>query len=64
MSINAKQLLLVLVGYDPAFTIPWNTILMGIGIVLGIALLAGLWPAASTARTDPLELLAGGRAAV
>lgn len=63
LAANAKQLLLVMVGYDPPFTIPWGMIGTGAGIVMGVSLLAGLWPAVSVARAQPLSLLQSGRAA-
>lgn len=63
MALNAKQLLLVMVGYDPPFTIPWGMIGIGAGAVMAISILAGLWPAVSVARSEPLTLLQAGRAA-
>lgn len=62
LAVNAKQLLLVMVGYDPPFTIPWDMIGIGVLAVLSISLLAGLWPAVSVARSEPLSLLQAGRA--
>lgn len=61
LAINAKQELHVLLGYNPAFTIPWGIISAGAGIVMLISLLAGLWPAVSVARSQPLSLLSAGR---
>jgi putative ABC transport system permease protein len=63
MALNAKRLLLVMVGYDPPFTIPWGMIAAGAGVVMGVSILAGLWPAISVARAQPLALLQAGRAA-
>ncbi|HRK31059.1 MAG TPA: ABC transporter permease [Tepidisphaeraceae bacterium] len=50
LAFNAKQLLLVMTGYDPPFSVPFGTIATGTAIVAVLAMLAGLWPAASVAR--------------
>jgi putative ABC transport system permease protein len=63
LALNAKQELQILLGYNPSFTIPWGIIGAGAGIVMLISLLAGLWPAVSVARSQPLSLLAAGRSA-
>lgn len=63
LAINAKRLLLVLTGYDPPFSVPWDMLFAGTGIVALIALLAGLWPAISVALRQPLSLLQAGRSA-
>lgn len=62
MSVDANQLSAVLTGYKPAIFIPWPIIWAGVGIVMGISLLASLWPAISVARSEPLSLLTAGRA--
>ncbi|MCS7034761.1 MAG: FtsX-like permease family protein [Phycisphaerae bacterium] len=61
MAINAKRNLLVMVGLDPPFTIPWGMIGAGVASVVAISLLAGLWPAVTVARCQPLALLQAGR---
>jgi len=63
MSINAKQLAIMVLGYDPPTFIPWGIVFAGSGIVMVVALLASLWPAISVARAEPLRLLQAGRAA-
>ena len=62
MSVDANQLSGVLTGYQPPIFIPWPIIWVGVGIVMGISLLASVWPAASVARSEPLSLLQAGRA--
>jgi putative ABC transport system permease protein len=52
-----------LLGFLPPIYIPWNIIGIGAAVVLGVALLASLWPAFSVARAKPLSLLQSGRAA-
>ena len=63
MTISSHGMLNVVMGYRPDVSIPWGIIAGGIGIVMGVAVLSGLWPAASVARTPTLSLLQGGRAA-
>lgn len=63
MAINAKQLAVVMLGYDPPQLIPWGPISAGTAVVLATALLASLLPAIGTAKTEPLTLLQAGRAA-
>lgn len=63
MSVNAKQLAIVIMGYDPELQIPWMIIWIGVGIVMTVTLLASLLPARHVARTEVLELLQAGRAA-
>ena len=43
--------------------IPWAKLAIGFGATLGLCLLAALWPAITTGRTEPLKLLQAGRAA-
>ena len=43
--------------------IPWAKLMIGFGATLGLCLLAALWPAVATGRTEPLTLLQAGRAA-
>jgi len=63
MSVNAKQLALVVLGYNPPLVIPWGIIGIGTAIVFTITLLASIWPARSVAKTEVLQLLQAGRAA-
>ena len=63
MSWNAEAMVVVLTGYKPPLVIPWNYVALGGGIILGVSLIASLWPAAWVARTQPLDLLQAGRAA-
>ena len=51
------------IGYRPPMTVPWGIILVGTGIVMGLSVLASVWPAVSAARSEPLTLLQAGRAA-
>jgi ABC-type antimicrobial peptide transport system permease subunit len=53
----------VVTGYRPAISVPWGIVSSGVGVVLGVSVLAGLWPAVAVARASPLSLLQGGRAA-
>ena len=48
--------------YTP-LVIPWAKLVVGFALALGICLLAALWPAFRTGRTEPLRLLQAGRAA-
>jgi putative ABC transport system permease protein len=50
------------VGYTPPMDVPWDMVWLGVAIIVGIALLASLWPAARAAREEPLSLLQAGRA--
>ena len=43
--------------FNAPFVIPWNWILLGIGICLGVGLLSGLMPALKASRLDPIESL-------
>ena len=64
MSIDAHQLSRITLGYAPPIVVPWGIVWIGTGIVLAIALIASVTPAVSVARTEPLELLQAGRAAM
>ena len=61
-AVNARGLSHTLIGYAPPMVVPWGIIWIGVGTVMGIALLASLWPAVSVARSEPLTLLQAGRA--
>jgi len=62
MSFNARGFSRHTIGYVPPLDVPWNIVWIGTGLVMLIAILASLWPAASVARAEPLRLLQAGRA--
>ena len=62
MSIDARQLSALTVGYAPPVAVPWEVIWIGTAIVMGLSILASLGPAIVTARSEPLTLLQAGRA--
>jgi putative ABC transport system permease protein len=64
MSFNAMGLSRFMLGYVTELTPPWGFISTAVGIVMAVALLASLWPAAHVARAQPLSLLQSGRAAI
>jgi putative ABC transport system permease protein len=51
-------------GLTPPLVVPWAQLSIGFGMALGLCLLAALWPAILTGRTEPLKLLQAGRAAL
>lgn len=51
-------------GLDTPLVVPWLKILQGFGGTLLLCLLAALWPAVSTGRSEPLQLLQAGRASM
>jgi putative ABC transport system permease protein len=61
MAIDGHQVSLMMTGNNPTLLIPWNYVALGIGLVMGVSVLAGAWPAISVARAEPLFLLQGGR---
>jgi putative ABC transport system permease protein len=63
LTIDGHAMLNVVTGYRPAISVPWGIVSSGVGVVLGVSVLAGLWPAVAVARASPLSLLQGGRAA-
>jgi putative ABC transport system permease protein len=63
LAINAESMVVNITGYKPALIIPWNFVAIGGGIIVGVSLLASLWPAIWVARAQPLDLLQAGRAA-
>jgi putative ABC transport system permease protein len=63
MSIDAHQLGVLTLGYNPPLAVPWGMIWLGTAIVMGLSMLASFWPAVSTARSETLTLLQAGRAA-
>ncbi len=48
-------------GLNPTLVIPWENLSMGLAATLALCLLAAIWPAIATGRTEPLELLQAGR---
>ncbi|MGC4002377.1 MAG: ABC transporter permease [Pirellulales bacterium] len=51
-------------GMVTPLVIPWTKLAIGFALTLGLCLLAALWPAFRTGRTEPLKLLQAGRAAM
>ncbi|HEX8524087.1 MAG TPA: FtsX-like permease family protein [Tepidisphaeraceae bacterium] len=64
MSFDAHGLSVLTLGYAPPIVFPWPIIWSGVGIVVGVSLVASVWPAVAVARAEPLMLLQAGRAAV
>ena len=63
MAVDQRVLGAAMLGYLPPVVIPWDYITVGSAAVMVVSLTAALWPAISVSRTDPLTLLAAGRAA-
>jgi putative ABC transport system permease protein len=61
LAVDIRQVNTIVLGYHPPMYVPWAIVAGGATAVVGIALLAALWPAISTARQTPLELLQAGR---
>jgi putative ABC transport system permease protein len=51
-------------GLAPPLVVPWAHLALGFGMALALCLAAALWPAVSTGRAEPLQLLQAGRAAL
>jgi len=51
-------------GLDTPLVVPWTKIAIASGATLLLCLIAALWPAISTGRTDTLKLLQDGRASM
>ncbi len=51
-------------GMITPLIIPWSQLAIGFAATLSLCLLAALWPAATTGRTEPLQLLQAGRASM
>ena len=51
-------------GVKATFVIPWAHLALGMLATLGFCLLAAVWPAVATGRTEPLKLLQAGRGAM
>jgi putative ABC transport system permease protein len=62
LALDIRQVNTIVLGYHPPMYVPWAIVGGGAAAVVAIALLAALWPAISTARQTPLELLQAGRA--
>ncbi|HEX2971500.1 MAG TPA: ABC transporter permease, partial [Tepidisphaeraceae bacterium] len=63
LSVDANGVTRMVVGYGPAMVVPWGIIGAGVGIIIGVALFASIWPALSAVFQKPLDLLQWGRAA-
>ena len=63
LTVDGHAMTNIVAGYHPPIVVPWAYVLGGIAVVLGVAVAAGVWPAVSVARSSPLSLLQGGRAA-
>ena len=63
LTVDGHALTRIVAGYQTHVIVPWGICSAGVGVVLAVAVAAGLWPAISVARTSPLALLQGGRAA-
>ncbi|QDT52631.1 ABC transporter permease YtrF precursor [Caulifigura coniformis] len=50
-------------GVATPFTIPWRQLAAGYGLCFLVCFLAALWPAISSGRAEPLNLLQAGRSA-
>jgi putative ABC transport system permease protein len=64
MSLDARGLSRLTIGYVPPVAVPWNVVWVGSLAIMTISIVASIWPAVSVARTEPLELLQAGRASV
>jgi putative ABC transport system permease protein len=51
-------------GMATPLAIPWAKLALGFGATLALCLVAALWPAIWTGRTEPLRLLQEGRASM
>lgn len=56
-SINLGRFGYVFGGIVPDLVIPWNHLIVGFTMTLGLCLLAALWPAIRLARRQPLDML-------
>lgn len=62
ISVDARRLSGVVLGYSPPMQIPWRVVVEGCVALVAVALVASLWPALGVARAEPLDLLQAGRA--
>lgn len=63
MTIDARQMMIIVLGHQPDIAIPYSVIGIGVGVVVVVSLVAALIPAIQVSRTEPLTLLQAGRAA-
>ncbi len=63
MSLNARGLSHITIGYTPPTVVPWSIVFGGVGAIMLISITASLWPAWGVSRAEPLSLLQAGRAA-
>ncbi len=63
MTVNARQLMTIAIGHHPDIAVPWDIVLLGVGVVIGVSLAASIIPAIRVSRTEPLSLLQAGRSA-
>lgn len=62
IAVDDRQFSGAFLGYRPDLQIPWHIVAGGSLALLAVAIVAGLWPAISVARAQPLDLLQAGRA--
>ena len=62
LTLDGHKMLSIVTGYSPVLLVPWGIVAFGVGVVLAVAVLAGVWPAVTVARSSPLSLLQSGRA--
>jgi putative ABC transport system permease protein len=62
-AIDARRMAGLMLGIYPPVVIPWGYVAIGVVSVMMVSVAAALWPAMDAARTEPLALLAAGRAA-
>src|SRR5258706_434012 len=63
LSLDGRGIWKKMIGDTPPLDVPWDMVWLGVSIILGVAFLARLWPAASAAPEEPLLPLQTGRAA-
>jgi putative ABC transport system permease protein len=63
MSVNARGLSRITIGYVPPTEVPWGIVAAGVAAIMMISLVASFFPAWSVSRSEPLSLLQAGRAA-
>lgn len=56
---SMNELTLRAIGFAPKFSIPWSNIAVGIGLTVGVCVLAGLAPARHAARSNIIEAMRG-----
>ncbi|MFN4241971.1 MAG: FtsX-like permease family protein [Tepidisphaerales bacterium] len=63
LTVNSRRMSRLMVGFQPEVVVPWGVLGVGVAAVLTVAVLASLYPAATTARRPVLALLQAGRSA-